>query len=206
MLTYLLASNVTLWQVGLIRAISTVLELSATWIAPRLMRHIGVLRTGLWSIGWQITWLAAGVTWLFYFYGRGVPLTTILPAAGLATAVALSRVGLWGFDLSAQNIVQDVRQSSIVSIVRCGSELTSSAGSPGRSTRYLLHRGDVIPEPIRHAVMGADDHLVGPWFFPMASACQLRICLYSGRTVCVLPEETEGPSHTSFGLFGPKGR
>ncbi|OIW24970.1 hypothetical protein CONLIGDRAFT_656778 [Coniochaeta ligniaria NRRL 30616] len=107
MLTYLLASNITLWQVGIIRGVSTIFELSATWIAPRLMKRIGVIRTGLWSISWQMTWLAGGVSWLFYYYGRGYPSTSLMPAAGLAAAVAFSRVGLWGFDLSAQNIVQD---------------------------------------------------------------------------------------------------
>ncbi|KAL2177185.1 Ferroporti-1 [Thermothelomyces heterothallicus CBS 202.75] len=107
MLTYLLASNINLWQVGIIRGVSTLFELSATWIAPRLTKRIGVIRTGLWSISWQMIWLTGGVTWFFYHYGRGYPLTDIMPAAGLAVAVAFSRIGLWGFDLSAQNIVQD---------------------------------------------------------------------------------------------------
>ena len=109
MLTYLLVSGINLWQVGLIRAVSTVFELSATWVAPRLMKRIGVIRTGLWSISWQMTWLAGGTSWLLYFYGSAYPSTDLRVAAGLAAAVAFSRVGLWGFDLSAQNIVQDVR-------------------------------------------------------------------------------------------------
>ena len=72
------------------------------------MKHIGLVRTGLWSITWQMTWLAGGVLWFFCYYGRGYPSTNLMPAAGLAAAVAFSRIGLWGFDLSAQNIVQDV--------------------------------------------------------------------------------------------------
>ncbi len=109
MLTFLLASGINLWQVGIIRVVSTLFELSATWIAPRLTKRIGVLRTGLWSINWQMTWLTAGIIWFMFFHHRtGTSLTSPLPAAGLAAAVALSRVGLWGFDLSAQNIVQDV--------------------------------------------------------------------------------------------------
>lgn len=107
MLTYLLASNLNLWQVGIIRGISTIFELSATWIAPRLMNRIGVLRTGLWSISWQMTWLAGGVSCLFYYYGKGYEATSLFSAVGLVVAVAFSRVGLWGFDLSVQNIVQD---------------------------------------------------------------------------------------------------
>ncbi|KAK3398745.1 hypothetical protein B0T20DRAFT_453444 [Sordaria brevicollis] len=109
MLTYLLASNLNLWQVGIIRGISTMFELSATWIAPRLMKRIGVLRTGLWSVSWQMTWLAGGVSCFFYYYGKGYEATrrSLMSAVGLVVAVAFSRIGLWGFDLSVQNIVQD---------------------------------------------------------------------------------------------------
>ncbi|KAL1874775.1 hypothetical protein VTK73DRAFT_194 [Phialemonium thermophilum] len=108
MLTYLLASNLTLWQVGIIRAGSSIFELSATWIAPRLMKRIGLLRTGLWSILWQMAWLAAAISWLFYYCGgRGYSSTNLLPAVGLTVTAAFSRIGLWGFDLSVQNIVQD---------------------------------------------------------------------------------------------------
>ncbi|AEO66491.1 uncharacterized protein THITE_128637 [Thermothielavioides terrestris NRRL 8126] len=107
MLTYLLASHISMWQVGILRGVSTIFELSATWIAPRLMKRIGVIRTGLWSIGWQMAWLAGGASWFFSYYGRGYPSASLMPAAGLAAAVAFSRIGLWGFDLSAQNIVQD---------------------------------------------------------------------------------------------------
>ena len=108
MLTYLLASHITLWQVGIIRSVSTVFEISATWLAPYLTSRIGVIRAGLWSICWQMGWLASGMSWIFFSYSQGYPMTTLTPAIGLVVTVALSRVGLWGFDLSAQNIVQDV--------------------------------------------------------------------------------------------------
>lgn len=128
MLTYLLASNLTLWQVGIIRGTSTIFELSATWIAPRLMRRIGVLRTGLWSIAWQMTWLAGGVSCFFYYYGKGYEATSLMSAVGLVVAVAFSRVGLWGFDLSVQNIVQDVRKT-----------LHSSSDSPHPTKIWQIH-------------------------------------------------------------------
>ena len=112
MLTYLLAADLNLWQVGIMRAGSTLFELSATWITPRLTKRIGVVRTGLWSISWQMTWLAAGLSWFFYYYGHGYSPTDLAPAVGLAVAAAFSRVGLWGFDLSAQSIVQDVSSAS----------------------------------------------------------------------------------------------
>lgn len=107
--------------IGIIRGLSTRFELRATWIAPRLMKHIGLVRTGLWSITWQMTWLAGGVSWFFYYYGRGYPSTNLMPAAGLAAAVAFSRIGLWGFDLSEQNIVQDVCPPSRLFLSRVSS-------------------------------------------------------------------------------------
>ena len=108
MITYLLAVGYTSLYVGVARTVSTIFELSATWIAPRLMKRIGVVRGGIWSLCWQMVWLAAGVSWLFSDF-RGLGTNSIVPATGLAVGVALSRVGLWGFDLCAQNIVQDVR-------------------------------------------------------------------------------------------------
>ncbi|OAA59802.1 Ferroporti-1 [Niveomyces insectorum RCEF 264] len=117
MVTYLLAVGYSARAVGLVRTASTLLELSATWLAPRLMARIGVVRGGIWSLSWQSVWLTAGVAWFFAGgsvfgpttagSGSGGSTATISAATGLAVGVALSRVGLWGYDLCAQNIVQD---------------------------------------------------------------------------------------------------
>jgi solute carrier family 40 (iron-regulated transporter), member 1 len=113
MITYLISVGYTSLYVGLARAVSTVFELSATWIAPRLMKRIGMVRGGIWSLSWQMIWLAAGIGWYFGdFHGMGT--NSVMSATGLAVGVALSRVGLWGYDLCAQNIVQDVSISSRV--------------------------------------------------------------------------------------------
>ncbi|KAI0549733.1 Ferroportin1-domain-containing protein [Xylaria curta] len=105
MITYLISVGYTTLYVGIARLISTIFELSATWIAPRMMKRIGVVRGGLWSISWQSLWLTGGVTF-FFGYSRGLDTSSIIPATGLAVAVAVSRVGLWGYDLCAQSIVQ----------------------------------------------------------------------------------------------------
>ncbi|KAJ3571358.1 hypothetical protein NPX13_g5406 [Xylaria arbuscula] len=105
MITYLISVGFTTLYVGLARLASTIFELSATWIAPRMMRRIGVVRGGLWSIYWQSLWLTGGVTF-FFGYSRGLDTSSIIPATGLAVAVAVSRVGLRGYDLCAQSIVQ----------------------------------------------------------------------------------------------------
>jgi iron-regulated transporter 1 len=107
MITYLISVGYSSLQVGIARTVSTIFELSATWIAPRLMKRIGTVRGGIWSLSWQMIWLAGGISWFFSdFHGMGP--NSAIAATGLAVGVALSRVGLWGYDLCAQNIVQDV--------------------------------------------------------------------------------------------------
>ncbi|KAK4446081.1 Ferroporti-1 [Podospora aff. communis PSN243] len=105
MITYLISIGYTSLHVGLARTISTVFELSATWIAPRLMGRIGTVRAGIWSLSWQMIWLAAALGVFFNIHGSSGG--RIPPATGLVVSVAMSRLGLWGFDLCAQNIVQD---------------------------------------------------------------------------------------------------
>lgn len=56
-----------------------------------------------------MAWLGAGVTWFFADFNREGQ-HVIIAATGLAVGVALSRVGLWGYDLCAQNLIQDVSQ------------------------------------------------------------------------------------------------
>ena len=107
MITYLISVGYSSLYVGLARAVSTVFELSATWIIPRVVKRIGTVRGGIWSLSWQMFWLAGGTAWFFAGLERDGP-DSFVPATGLAVGVMLSRVGLWGYDLCAQNIVQDV--------------------------------------------------------------------------------------------------
>jgi iron-regulated transporter 1 len=104
MITFLISIGYNSLHVGIARTVSTIFELSATWIAPRMVKRVGAVRGGIWSLCWQMVWLAAGVSWLF----GHLDASPLISGTGLAVAVALSRVGLWGFDLCAQNIVQDV--------------------------------------------------------------------------------------------------
>ncbi|KAJ9156801.1 Iron-regulated transporter [Coniochaeta hoffmannii] len=106
MVTYLLSIGYTSLHVGIIRFISTIFELSATWIAPWLMRRIGVVRSAIWSLSWQMIWLAAGAGWFFADI-RGQGTGSIAAATGLVVGVAFSRVGLWSYDLCAQSIIQE---------------------------------------------------------------------------------------------------
>ena len=49
------------------------------------------------ELSWQMIWLTAGLSW-FFANGKdsGLNTSTVASATGLALAVALSRVGLWG--------------------------------------------------------------------------------------------------------------
>lgn len=107
MITYLISVGYTSLHVGIARVGSSIFEISATWAAPFLMKKIGIVRAGIWSLGWQMACLAGALGWYFSSHG-GMGTNSIFSASGLAVGVALSRIGLWGFDLCAQNIIQDV--------------------------------------------------------------------------------------------------
>ncbi|KAG7284860.1 hypothetical protein NEMBOFW57_009475 [Staphylotrichum longicolle] len=110
MITYLISVGYKSLHVGVARTVSTVFELSATWIVPRLTKRIGIVRGGIWSLCWQMVWLAGGMIW-FFADASGKGTNSVVSATGLAVAVALSRIGLWGYDLCAQNIIQDEVES-----------------------------------------------------------------------------------------------
>ncbi|OQO05030.1 hypothetical protein B0A48_08050 [Cryoendolithus antarcticus] len=102
-ITYLLATGFSSTSVALLRAVAAVFELSATWAAPLIAKRIGAVRTGLWSLNAQLAFIAGACTCLWFTSGATSRLATI----GLITCTILSRTGLWGFDLSAQLIIQD---------------------------------------------------------------------------------------------------
>ena len=102
MITYLLSVGFTGIQISLIRVIAAAIELSATWAAPVLMRRVGAVRSGLWFINWQLGCILAAVA-VFQLYGSD----TKIAGLGLIVGVLTSRVGLWGFDLCVQSLVQE---------------------------------------------------------------------------------------------------
>ncbi len=101
MITYLLAIHVPSGLIGILRGVSALFEISATWIAPLLMRYVGPIRSGIWFINWQIFCVSAACVFFW------LDLHPVTKAAGTISAVVASRIGLWGFDLSAQVIVQE---------------------------------------------------------------------------------------------------
>ncbi|KAK8143672.1 hypothetical protein G3M48_006896 [Beauveria asiatica] len=106
-ITFLLSMGFTPLHVGIARTGSTVVELSATWAAPRLMSYMGPVRGGIWSLSWQMICLTLGLG-LFLRDGIGHEASHAWTSvAGLIVCIALSRLGLWGYDLCAQTIVQE---------------------------------------------------------------------------------------------------
>lgn len=104
MVTYLLSSGYTSIQVGIARTFSVAFEVLATWVAPWLMGRLGPIRGGLWLSSWQVATLIAGVS-VFWALEK----KPIISASGLVVGTIFSRLGLRGFDLCVQVIVQEVR-------------------------------------------------------------------------------------------------
>ncbi|KAF8535620.1 Ferroporti-1 [Trichophaea hybrida] len=101
MVTYLLSAGYTSTHIGLARTLSVAFEMSATWLAPLAMNKIGPTRAGLWFINWQAVCVVVAIS---FFWGTQLP---FLAASGLVFGVIASRIGLWGFDLCVQIIIQE---------------------------------------------------------------------------------------------------
>jgi len=105
MVTYLLSAGYTATQIGVARTVSVAFEVLATWVAPWLMGLMGPIRAGLWLSSSQVSMLTAGTAVFFLFYND----SPLVSASGLVGGTIFSRVGLFGFDLCTQYIVQEVR-------------------------------------------------------------------------------------------------
>ena len=103
MVTYLLSAGYNSTHIGAARSLGVVFEVLSTWVAPWLMGRIGPVRAGLWLSNCQVAMLVAGITLFWAFEDK-----PLVSASGLVGGTILSRVGLRGFDLCTQVIVQEV--------------------------------------------------------------------------------------------------
>lgn len=103
-ITYLLAQNLSSATIALFRAAAAAFEMSATWIGPWLHKRIGAVRAGIWFLNAELVFIAlsCAMLWLPVANTQGLTKTLVL-----VLMVILSRTGLWGYDLSAQIIIQD---------------------------------------------------------------------------------------------------
>jgi iron-regulated transporter 1 len=98
---YMLSTNHTALVVSMVRLVAVLSELSATYLAPVIIAKVGQIRSGLWSINWQVVTLVLGVGSFLLTDNSSWASWT------LTAAIIISRVGLWGFDLAVQDIVQE---------------------------------------------------------------------------------------------------
>ncbi|KAL7947321.1 Ferroporti-1 [Trichoderma barbatum] len=103
MVTFLLSSSCSPMQIGIARTFGVTFEVLSTWAAPWLMGRLGAVRAGLWMSSWQVTMLAVGVCIFWVFDGKD----SLISASGLVGGTIFSRLGLRGFDLCVQLIVQE---------------------------------------------------------------------------------------------------
>ena len=85
-----------------LRAISVIVGIAATFLSPPVVRWIGPIRAGIWFLSWQVVLLSPVAVIAF------LSINPKLQGALLVGFVSMSRLGLWGFDLSEQYLVQQV--------------------------------------------------------------------------------------------------
>ncbi|XP_057458728.1 solute carrier family 40 member 1-like [Lotus japonicus] len=89
------------YVIGIARGISAVIGIAATVVYPVLQSHISTIRTGLWSIWSQLICLLPCVAVIWIKSG-------FLSSYILMGSVAISRLGLWMFDLSVLQQMQNL--------------------------------------------------------------------------------------------------
>ncbi|KAI0070260.1 hypothetical protein K474DRAFT_1687515 [Panus rudis PR-1116 ss-1] len=109
MITYLLHVGFSSLEVSCMRVGAVISELAGTWAAPMAMRKLGPVRSGLWFIDYQLACLASAAVAFVYLDSTASWLCSII----LVVGVALSRLGLWGFDLAVQFLVQENTHESV---------------------------------------------------------------------------------------------
>jgi iron-regulated transporter 1 len=137
MVTYLLSAGFNSSYIALVRSLSVIIELTATWLAPWIIKRITPTRGGSWFLNWQILWLVATVS---FFWSEK---TAIVAASGLAAGTILSRVGLWGYDLCAQVIIQSV---GFPKSIGKSADLIRTTGGARRLPWLILEHRKCFPE------------------------------------------------------------
>jgi len=88
--------------IGGLHAIAVVVGIAATFLSPPVIRWIGSVRSGIWFLSWQTIFLSPLPVALF------LTLIKRLQGGLLVGFVSISHLGLRGFDLSEQYLVQQV--------------------------------------------------------------------------------------------------
>jgi iron-regulated transporter 1 len=89
-----------------LRAIAVIVGIAATFLSSPFIHRIGAIRTGIWFLSWQTIFLLPIPLTIFLNLSPG------LQGGLLVGFVSISRLGLWGFDLTEQYLVQKVCPAS----------------------------------------------------------------------------------------------
>lgn len=200
MTTYLLDTGFTSLQVSYMRIGAVAAEISGTWTAPIIMNRIGPIRSGLWFLNWQFV-CVAGAAVAFVAWDS----SSRFVAGTLIAGVALSRVGLWGFDLSVQFLVQEVSGFSDIDLLHCALRVLNEwhyVEYPGTYSRPFLCDGNGAAECFRDAFFCFNDCISiassvrvsgDDQFWGCGSCC----CLFCG--VCAQGTRSSTASITVYG-------
>ncbi|KAG0372790.1 hypothetical protein BGX24_012574 [Mortierella sp. AD032] len=104
MIGYLQYRHFSAGSIATLKGICTVSELLGTILMPVLTRYVGLIRGGAWSIWLEVLTLTPV---LFSIYSDQLPVQVFIFAG-----MALSRIGVWSFDLVITQIMQEYIQPS----------------------------------------------------------------------------------------------
>ncbi|KAL2900018.1 Solute carrier family 40 member 2 [Bienertia sinuspersici] len=123
------------YVIGIARGISAIVGITATFTYPIVESKISTLRTGLWSIWsqWSFLLICVGSIWVK---------NSLSSAYMLMGGVAISRLGLWMFDLAVIQQMQDLVPDSDRCIV---GGVQNSIQSAMDLLGYVM--GVIIPNP-----------------------------------------------------------
>ncbi|KAF9988140.1 hypothetical protein BGZ75_009914 [Mortierella antarctica] len=99
--SYLVLIGYNSGLLGIMKALCGIIGVAGTYLMPLLAKKIGTVRTGLWSI-WQLA-LTLAVVVIALTFRPSTMATSVLLFGGMA----LSRLGLWMFDIAENLILQD---------------------------------------------------------------------------------------------------
>ncbi|KAG0327165.1 hypothetical protein BGZ99_008255 [Dissophora globulifera] len=104
MIGYLQWRGFTAGSIALLKGVCTVSELLGTVMMPAMSRYVGLIRTGAWSIWLEVATLTPV---LLSIYSDRLPVQVVI-----FVGMALSRVGVWSFDLVITQIMQEYTHST----------------------------------------------------------------------------------------------
>ena len=105
MTSYLVLIGYSSGLLGIMKAVAGIMGVAGTYIMPLLAKRIGNIRTGLWSV-WQLA-LTLALVVVALSNKLDYTATSILLFGGMA----MSRLGLWMFDISENLILQEYTES-----------------------------------------------------------------------------------------------